>query len=103
MPELCWFVVVIVAAAEVIDGWWFNGRLSGQSGGKCPLLTQTAVERFIETNVTCGDNAPRGRVVDQVAISVGRIADVNALKGCVFHLATLRCRDMHVGWAPEDT
>ena len=103
MPGLCWLVVVVVAAAEVIDGWWFDGRLSGQSGGKCPLLTQTAVERLIETNVACGDNASRGRVVDQVAISVGRVTDVNALKGRVFHLASLRCRDMHVGWAPEDT
>jgi hypothetical protein len=102
MPGLRWFVVVVVAAAEVIDGWWFDGRLSGQSGGKCPLLTQTAVEGLIKTDMAGGDDTSGGWVVHQIPVGVGRVSDVHALKCCVFHFTTLGCGYMHVGWASKN-
>jgi hypothetical protein len=85
-------LIIIIAAAEIIDGRFsnrFDGRLSGQHIGGCPLLTQTAVERLIETDMASSYNTPCGWVVYQIAIGVGRVTDVNALECRVFHFAAL--------------
>ena len=56
----------------------FDGWLSGQM--MSPLLTQTPVERLVESDVACGHNAANCWVVDQVPVGVGRVTDQTPAK-----------------------
>jgi hypothetical protein len=67
-----------------------------------PLLTQAPAEGFVKPHVASGDHSSGLGVVDQVSICVSGIADQNAMKGGVCHLASLVSWDVDVRWAAED-
>ena len=59
-----WWLVIITAAAEYFRAGGCDGWLSGHFGRRIPLLTQTPIKRFIESDLASGDDLTRLWVIN---------------------------------------